>query len=48
VDKGISETFSTNPRPIVLATLKAEDDPLGHRFQQPRIPFIHLHPAHPP
>jgi hypothetical protein len=26
----------------------APDDPLGHRQQQPCIPFIHLHPAHPP
>ena len=24
------------------------DDPPGHRLQQPRIPFIHLHPANPP
>jgi hypothetical protein len=24
------------------------DDPLGHRLQQPSIPFIHLHPADPP
>jgi hypothetical protein len=23
------------------------NDPLSHRLQQPRIPFIHLHPAHP-
>jgi hypothetical protein len=23
------------------------DDPFGHRLQQPRIPFIHLHPLHP-
>jgi hypothetical protein len=25
-----------------------QNDPSGHRLQQPRIPFIHLHPAHPP
>jgi hypothetical protein len=24
------------------------DDPPSHRLQQPPIPFIHLHPAHPP
>jgi hypothetical protein len=24
------------------------NNPLGHSHQQPRIPFIHLHPAHPP
>jgi hypothetical protein len=26
----------------------AADDPLGRQRQLPRIPFIHLHPAHPP
>jgi hypothetical protein len=27
---------------------RSADDPPSHRPQQPRIPFIHLHPAHPP